>query len=103
MIPPTSWPDKKSTEANDTGVIAALDALKAQAYRMRDALVAGDLDGFGRLLGEAWDFKKNLAKNISNPAIDRYYEAALAKGALGGKIAGAGGGGFLLVYCPPEV
>ncbi len=93
---------KKSTEASESGVIAALDALKGQAFRMRDALAAGDLDGFGRLLGEAWDFKKHLAKNISNPDIDRYYEAALATGALGGKIAGAGGGGFLLLYCPPE-
>ncbi|WP_428564185.1 MAG: SIS domain-containing protein [Solidesulfovibrio sp. DCME] len=93
---------KKSTEASDTGVIAALDGLKGQAYRMRDALAVGDLDGFGRLLDEGWHFKKSLAKNISNPAIDRYYAAAKARGALGGKIAGAGGGGFLLLYCPVD-
>ena len=93
---------KQATEENNAEVIAALDALKGQASRMRDALLAGDLDGFGRLLAEAWDFKKNLAKNITNPDIDGYYAAALAKGALGGKITGAGGGGFLLLYCPPE-
>lgn len=93
---------KKSTEANDAGVIAALGGLKDQAYRMRDVLAAGDLDGFGRLLDDGWNFKKSLAKNISNPAIDRYYAAARATGALGGKIAGAGGGGFLLLYCPIE-
>ncbi|WP_300164690.1 SIS domain-containing protein [Solidesulfovibrio sp.] len=93
---------KKSTEANDSTVIAALDGLKDQAHRMRDVLLAGDLDGFGRLLDDGWRYKKSLAKNISNAAIDRYYAAALAQGALGGKIAGAGGGGFLLLYCPPE-
>jgi D-glycero-alpha-D-manno-heptose-7-phosphate kinase len=93
---------KKATEQNDAGVIAALDALKGQAYRMRELLTAGDLDGFGRMLAEAWNFKKNLAKNITTPDIDRYYAAALDKGALGGKITGAGGGGFLLLYCPVE-
>ena len=93
---------KQSMEMDDPSVIATLDVLKGQAGRMRDVLASGDLDGFGRMLDEAWNFKKTLAKNISNPDIDSYYAAARAAGALGGKITGAGGGGFLLLYCPIE-
>ena len=66
---------------------------------MRD----GDLDGFGRLLHEAWVLKRSLASKISDDAINAHYERGLDAGALGGKVAGAGGGGFLLFYCPPSV
>jgi D-glycero-alpha-D-manno-heptose-7-phosphate kinase len=66
-------------------------------------LRSGDLDGFGRLLHEAWVLKKNLASKISNEVIDVHYQRGLDAGALGGKLAGAGGGGFLLFYCPPPV
>ncbi|EFL50649.1 GHMP kinase [Solidesulfovibrio fructosivorans JJ]] len=93
---------KKSMEVSDASVIATLGVLKEQAARMRDLLSAGDLDGFGCMLDTAWNFKKSLAKNISNPDIDGYYAAAREAGALGGKITGAGGGGFLLLYCPLE-
>jgi D-glycero-alpha-D-manno-heptose-7-phosphate kinase len=61
----------------------------------------GDLDGFGRLLHEAWVLKRTLASKISDAAIDAYYQQGLEAGALGGKLVGAGGGGFLLFYCPP--
>jgi D-glycero-alpha-D-manno-heptose-7-phosphate kinase len=60
----------------------------------------GDLDGFGQLLHEAWILKRTLASNISDGVIDRYYQLGLDRGALGGKVLGAGGGGFLLFYCP---
>jgi D-glycero-alpha-D-manno-heptose-7-phosphate kinase len=60
----------------------------------------GNLDGFGRLLHEAWQLKKTLASKISDPAIDARYQQGLDAGALGGKLLGAGGGGFLLFYCP---
>jgi len=93
---------KKSTEQNDETVLASLHAMKAQAYKMRETLERGDFDAFGAMLREGWEFKKKLAKNISNPDIDRYYKAAMDGGALGGKIAGAGGGGFLMVFCHPE-
>ena len=56
------------------------------------------LDDFGQLLDEAWKIKKNLSSNITNPHIDEMYETALKAGALGGKILGAGGGGYLLLY-----
>jgi D-glycero-alpha-D-manno-heptose-7-phosphate kinase len=61
-----------------------------------------DLDGFGRLLHDAWVLKRSLTSTISNGAIDAYYQRGLDAGALGGKLAGAGGGGFLLFYCPAQ-
>ena len=63
---------------------------------------SGDLNGIGNLLNDTWDIKKRLSKQISNSKIDDAYEAALRAGALGGKLLGAGGGGFLLIYANPE-
>ncbi len=79
--------------------VRALDETKALAYRMRKTLLSGALEDFGRLLSEAWVLKRQFSPRITEPAIDRMYEAALASGALGGKLLGAGGGGFLLLYC----
>jgi len=62
----------------------------------------GDLSGFGALLDESWRLKRELAAEVSNPRIDRMYDSALAAGALGGKLLGAGGGGFLLLFVEPE-
>src|SRR6202012_2614352 len=70
------------------------------AYEMRDLLLAGDLDAFGAALHRGWMMKRGVLTLISNASIDGLYERARAAGALGGKIAGAGGGGFLLLYCP---
>ena len=80
----------------------ALKQMVALVYELRDALHAGRLDDFGRLMHENWLLKRKLASGISNPFIDEAYEAGLKAGALGGKLLGAGGGGFLLFYCPPE-
>jgi D-glycero-alpha-D-manno-heptose-7-phosphate kinase len=60
------------------------------------------LDDFGRLLHESWQIKRTLTQKITNPTIDEIYEAGLSAGALGGKLLGAGGGGFMLFYVPPE-
>ena len=60
----------------------------------------GNLDEIGKMLHKSWQLKKKLAKKISNGQIDAMYESAINAGALGGKISGAGGGGFLLLYCP---
>ncbi|HRA66017.1 MAG: GHMP kinase [Caldilinea sp.] len=68
----------------------------------RAALEQGALDDFGLLLNDAWQLKKQLASKVSNTQIDDLYNAAMRAGALGGKITGAGGGGFLLLYCPRE-
>jgi D-glycero-alpha-D-manno-heptose-7-phosphate kinase len=60
------------------------------------------LDDFGRLLHDSWQIKRTLTQKITNPTIDEIYEAGLSAGALGGKLLGAGGGGFMLFYVPPE-
>ncbi len=71
-------------------------------YKAVDALYNDDLDSFGKILHENWILKKSLSDKISNSKINKYYERALEYGALGGKLLGAGGGGFLLFYCPQE-
>jgi D-glycero-alpha-D-manno-heptose-7-phosphate kinase len=87
---------------NINGRRAILGEMKQMAYAARDALLAEDVDCIGRLLHESWKLKKQLASQISNGDIDEIYEAARRAGATGGKITGAGGGGFLLLYCPHE-
>ena len=82
--------------------MAILREMKQMAYTARDELQAGNLEALGRLLHEGWQLKKQLASQISNGAIDEMYQTARRAGALGGKITGAGGGGFLLLYCLPE-
>ena len=62
----------------------------------------GDLSNFGKLLHESWLVKKCLSSSISNSRIDEIYNDVMKKGALGGKLLGAGGGGFFLFYCPKE-
>ncbi|MCS6964813.1 hypothetical protein [Thermoflexus sp.] len=91
---------QRATAEEDPQVLRRLHLLKAMAEEMEERLTLGDLDGFGRLLHEAWGLKRGLAASISNDFIDRCYAAAREAGAIGGKITGAGGGGFLLLYCP---
>ena len=69
------------------------------ADNMKLSLEDNDLSSFGKYLNDGWVLKKTLAKGISNPYIDKAYEIALSSGAKGGKLLGAGGGGFLLFYC----
>lgn len=74
------------------------------AHDMRAVLTTGaDLNEFGILLHEAWDTKKRMERSITNPAIDQWYDRARQAGALGGKLLGAGNGGFLLLYCEPDL
>jgi D-glycero-alpha-D-manno-heptose-7-phosphate kinase len=68
----------------------------------RDALEKGDFKKMGEILNQNWQMKKELSSGISNPQIEKMYNLALSAGAFGGKILGAGGGGFLLVIAPPE-
>ncbi len=72
------------------------------ARSMKQSLEENELKDFGEILNESWMKKRELAGSISNPEIDELYECALENGALGGKLLGAGGGGFLLFYCPRE-
>ncbi len=80
--------------------LSILREMKSMAYTARDELRAGNLDIIGDLLHESWQLKKQLASQISNGSIDHIYETARRAGATGGKITGAGGGGFLLLYVP---
>lgn len=72
------------------------------AYALRDELIAGNIDSMGEILHKNWMLKRELANGISSGMIDGYYEKAMSNGALGGKLLGAGGGGFLLMYVPTE-
>lgn len=72
------------------------------AKDMRESLTEGNLQDFGRILNENWILKRNIAGSISNSVVDKYYEIAMNAGALGGKLLGAGGGGFLLFYCEQD-
>lgn len=81
-------------------VMEASHQLKQQAIRMKEALLKGNLSVIGELLHLNWEHKKRLASGISNEQIENIYNVATAAGALGGKISGAGGGGFMLFYCP---
>jgi D-glycero-alpha-D-manno-heptose-7-phosphate kinase len=77
-----------------------LRAMKKLAFKGKECLLAGEFDEFGLLLHKGWQLKKQMASRISNSSIDELYDRARKAGALGGKITGAGGGGFLLLYCP---
>lgn len=72
------------------------------AEEMKMALEENNLSSFGNILHKSWELKRTLASGISNPAIDEAYHIAMENGALGGKLLGAGGGGFLLFYCEPQ-
>ena len=89
----------KSTKDDKGEVVDSLHQIKKIAFEVKKALEIGDLTEFGKLLDESWQIKKNLAKGISNPKIDKMYELAKKNGALGGKLTGAGGGGYFMVYC----
>lgn len=94
---------KTQTANIEKGAEDALEAthrVKIQAMRMKEALLRGELDRLGSILHESWESKKRMAAGISNPEIDGMYEVALQAGATGGKISGAGGGGYLFFYCP---
>lgn len=89
--------------------VESLDANTSQLKRMQamvpEALAllhSGDFDAFGHLLHESWTLKRHLTSGISTPAIDQAYQAARRAGAIGGKLLGAGGTGFLVFVVPPE-
>jgi D-glycero-alpha-D-manno-heptose-7-phosphate kinase len=84
-----------------SGVRAAMDRQKDIATEMKRALLLGNLNEFGDYLHESWECKKQMADGISNAHIDEVYDEARRAGALGGKIPGAGGGGYIVFFCPP--
>ena len=80
--------------------IDAMHNLKEQSQRMKEALLRGEIDKIGEILHDSWQHKKQMADGISNSDIDFIYETAMNAGATGGKISGAGGGGFMIFYAP---
>ncbi len=85
-------------EGRQTERIEAMDRTKELADRMKRLMLRGEFESVGRLLDEAWNVKKRMSDKISNPQIDLLYDAAKEAGALGGKISGAGGGGFMFFF-----
>ncbi len=89
-------------KANINDRLGVLGELRELAFQARVAIMRGAFDELGEILHSGWELKKTLASKITNPQINEEYEAARKAGAIGGKISGAGGGGFLLLYCPKE-
>jgi len=89
--------DKRSKE-KDEQMLNNLHYVKALGLQSKEALVNGHTSEFGELLGEHWEHKRKRSKGMSNPQIDEWYELGKKNGALGGKLVGAGGGGFLMFY-----
>jgi D-glycero-alpha-D-manno-heptose-7-phosphate kinase len=85
--------------SNNIDVLKEMNKLTLKA---RDCLLSSAYDDFGLLLHQGWQLKKQLASKITNGSIDEMYATARKAGALGGKLTGAGAGGFLLLYCRPE-
>ena len=79
-------------------MIDNLHFVKDLGYQSQEALEIGDLDKFGQLMNVHWEHKKKRSGGMSNPDIDKWYSMAMEHGALGGKLIGAGGGGFLMFY-----
>jgi len=90
----------KAYVKKDAPVVTALDRMKELAVEMKSCLLRDRLTDFGHLLHTAWQEKTRLSKKITNPRIDELYHEARKAGAIGGKILGAGGGGYLLLFCP---
>lgn len=103
----TSRLSSKIIEAQSENVIKgnkesveAMHHLKKQAVMMKESILKGEYDRIGNILQYGWNHKKNMANEISNSMIDKIYETAVKNGATGGKVSGAGGGGFIMFYCP---
>jgi len=89
---------KVRTQKNDNEMLKNLHYVKELGVRSRDALEAGDCKKFGQIMHEHWEHKKSRSSGMSNPKIDEWYELGIKNGAVGGKLVGAGGGGFLMFY-----
>ncbi len=94
--------ENQSVAIGDAKKFETQKSMVRLAYQLRDSLENNQLDDFGRILHEGWLMKKSLTSGISTGAVDYVYEKGLRAGALGGKLLGAGGAGFILFYCPKE-
>ncbi|NDC42517.1 MAG: dehydrogenase, partial [Chitinophagia bacterium] len=90
----------RNVKEKNQSSIDAMHNLKQQAQMMKEAMLKGNIHEIGGILDFGFRFKKQMAQGISNNTMDELYDAALKAGATGGKISGAGGGGFMMFYCP---
>jgi D-glycero-alpha-D-manno-heptose-7-phosphate kinase len=91
-----------SLTQRETNVVDSLTKIKSIGQQVADALSSGNLTNFGKLLHQHWQYKKGTSSLMTTSDIDKWYACGIANGALGGKLMGAGGGGFLMFYCPNE-
>jgi D-glycero-alpha-D-manno-heptose-7-phosphate kinase len=91
---------QKNVSAKNTVSIEAMQRLKEQSVMMKEAILKGEIDKIGEILDFGWHYKKQMAGGITNTLLDNIYEVAKQSGASGGKVSGAGGGGFMFFYCP---
>jgi D-glycero-alpha-D-manno-heptose-7-phosphate kinase len=90
----------KSVKDNNQDSIEAMHRLKEQALWMKEAILKGEIDDIGKILDFGWKHKKQITQGITNHLLDDIYQTAMSNGATGGKVSGAGGGGFMFFYCP---
>lgn len=91
---------QKNVTQKNVQSLEAMHKLKEQAIMMKEALLKNDLDEIGHILNIGWEYKKQMAKGITTKLFEDVYASALKAGAIGGKISGAGGGGYIFFYCP---
>jgi D-glycero-alpha-D-manno-heptose-7-phosphate kinase len=91
---------QKNVKEQNAASLEAMHKVKQQATDMKNALLTGNIHEIGRILDEGFSYKRLMARGINTPIIEEIYAAAKKNGALGGKISGAGGGGFMMFYCP---
>ncbi len=92
---------RKDYKANEQEAIKNLRGLKDITTKIKDCLLAGDLEGMGKMLHDSWLYKRSLGGGITNGRIDELYDLGMKNGAIGGKLLGAGGGGYMLYFVPP--
>jgi len=91
---------QQNIKKENAAALEATKQLKAQAYDMKEALLKNEIERIGEILADGWAQKRQIAKGISSPFIDAIYDTAVQAGASGGKISGAGGGGYMIFFCP---
>lgn len=91
---------QKNVRSQNTKSIEAMHQIKQQAFEIKEAILKNNLDDIGDILHAGWTYKKNMAEGISTPFFEEIYDTAINAGSTGGKISGAGGGGYVFFYCP---
>ena len=92
----------QNVKSGSTEAVEAMHGLKQEALVMKESLLKADFDAMVETMRRGWESKKRSAKTVSNPRIEKIYDAAINAGALAGKVSGAGGGGFMMFFVPPD-